>query len=98
MTFGSPGAIIDEWFERDELKAVMATYAVATMSSLDEPGSGIAMAVMAVQHEWGVRRPVGGQSAFSEALAAEVRAQGCEVRVSAPVAGALVWGGRTVGL
>jgi beta-carotene ketolase (CrtO type) len=98
MLLGSPGAIIDEWFERDELKAFMATYAVATMSSLDEPGSGIVMSVMAVQHEWGVRRPVGGQSAFSEALAAEVRAQGGEVRVSAPVAEVLVAGGRTVGV
>jgi beta-carotene ketolase (CrtO type) len=86
MMLGSPGAIIDEWFTSRQLRAALACFAVATMSSLDEPGSGIVLSMMAVQHGWGVRRPVGGNQAFSEALASKVRRHAGVVRTGAPVA------------
>ncbi len=94
MLLSSPGAVIDEWFEREELKAALACYSVATMASLDEPGSGIVLSVMAVMHHWGVRRPVGGNGAFSEALASCVRAHGGEVRTGSPVREVVLDGGR----
>jgi beta-carotene ketolase (CrtO type) len=86
ILLSSPGSVIDECFEREEIRAAMACYAVATMSSLDEPGSAIVLSVMAVMHHWGVRRPVGGTGAFTQALAACVRHHGGEIRTSAPVA------------
>jgi beta-carotene ketolase (CrtO type) len=98
MLLSSPGAVIEEWFEREELKAALACYSVATMSSLDEPGSGIVLSVMAVMHHWGVRRPVGGNGAFADALAACVRRHGGEVRTSAPVAGITLQDARATGV
>lgn len=86
MMLSSPGAIIEEWFTSPALRAALACWSVATMSALDEPGSGIILSMMAVQHEWGVRRPVGGNQAFSEALASKVRRHDGVVRTSAPVA------------
>lgn len=53
---------------------------------------------MAVQHRWGVRRPVGGQSAFSESLAADVRRHGGVVATSCPVASVDVARGRATGV
>lgn len=86
LMLGSPGSIIDEWFTSPQLRAALACFAVSTMSALDEPGSGIVLSMMAVQHQWGVRRPVGGNQAFSEALAAKVRRHGGQVRTGARVA------------
>jgi beta-carotene ketolase (CrtO type) len=94
IVLSSPGAVIEEWFESDEVRAALACFSVATMSGLDEPGSGIILSMMAVQHRWGVRRPVGGQSAFSEALACAARRHGAVVRTSSPVASVEVSGGR----
>ncbi len=82
---GSPGSIIDEWFTSPQLRAALAAFSVATMSSLDEPGSGVVLSMMAVQHRWGVRRPRGGNQRFVEALAAAVRRHGGRVRTNAQV-------------
>ncbi|HLF40853.1 MAG TPA: hypothetical protein VI854_05185, partial [Acidimicrobiia bacterium] len=94
----SPGAVIEEWFEREELKAALACYSVASMGSLDEPGSGIVLSVMAVMHHWGVRRPVGGNGAFTGALADCLRHHGGEVRLGAPIAEVLLEGDRAAGV
>lgn len=99
ILLSSPGAVIEEWFEREELRAALACYSVATMSSLDEPGSGVVLSVMAVMHTWGVRRPVGGIGAFTQALAACVRHHGGEIRTASPVAEITTdAGGRTTGV
>jgi beta-carotene ketolase (CrtO type) len=55
------------------------------MSSLDEPGSGVVLSVMAVMHAWGVRRPVGGAGGFTRALAACVAHHRGEIRTASPV-------------
>ena len=65
ILLSSPGAVIEEWFTREEVKAALGCYSVASMGSLDEPGSGIVLSVMAVMHHWGARRPVGGNGAFT---------------------------------
>lgn len=85
MMLSSPGAIIEEWFTSRQMRAALACFAVATMSALDEPGTGIILSMMAIQHEWGVRRPVGGNQAFSEALAAAGRRHGATIRTESPV-------------
>jgi beta-carotene ketolase (CrtO type) len=98
MMLSSPGAIIEEWFESRQVQAAMANFAVATMSNIDEPGSGVIMAMMALQHQWGVRRPVGGTGAFSDALAACARRHGTEIRTGTPVAGIETAGNRATGV
>ena len=98
VLLSSPGAVIDEWFESDVLRAALACFSVATMSSLDEPGSGIILSMMAVQHRWGVRRPIGGLGAFSGALVAEVETYGGVVATSCPVARIEVTGHRATGV
>ena len=49
---------------------------------------------MAVMHEWGARRPVGGNGAFTQALAAAATAAGVEIRTGAPAAEILLAGDR----
>src|SRR5205807_7973926 len=69
ILMSSPGAVIEEWFTREEVKAALGCYSVASMGSLDEPGSGIVLSVMAVMHHLGVRRPVGANASLTQARA-----------------------------
>ncbi|HYT39327.1 MAG TPA: NAD(P)/FAD-dependent oxidoreductase, partial [Acidimicrobiia bacterium] len=94
ILMSSAGAVIEEWFTREEVKAALGCYSVASMGSLDEPGSGIVLSVMAVMHHWGARRPVGGNGAFAQALADAATAAGVEIRTGAPVAEVLLDGDR----
>ncbi|MGH9036885.1 MAG: phytoene desaturase family protein, partial [Acidimicrobiia bacterium] len=98
LVMSSPAQVIEEWFERDELKAALGCYAVCSMSSIDEPGTGIVLSVVAVTHEWGARRCVGGAGEFTQALARCVIAAGGEVRAGAPVREVVVRGGRARGV
>lgn len=98
MMMSSPGAVIEEWFESDELRAAMACYSVSALASLDAPGSGIVMSMMAVKHRWGLRRPIGGAGAYTQALAACIQRHGGEVRTSCPVTRVLLEGDRAVGV
>jgi beta-carotene ketolase (CrtO type) len=65
----SPRAIIETTFRSPALQAALANFAAASTAPLDQPGTGIILAVMAMQHEWGVNRPVGGMGAFADTLA-----------------------------
>lgn len=98
MMLSSPGAIIEEWFTSRQMRAALACFAVATMSALDEPGTGIILSMMAIQHEWGVRRPVGGNQSFSEALACAARRHGATIRTRARVAGIELASGSVCGV
>jgi beta-carotene ketolase (CrtO type) len=98
ILLSSPGAVIEEWFEREELKAALGCYSVASMGSLDEPGTGIVLSVMAVMHQWGARRPVGGNGMFTSALADCVRHHGGEIRTATPVTDVVLEGDRAVGV
>jgi beta-carotene ketolase (CrtO type) len=90
LLLGSPEQILEEWFEREELKACLANFAVSTMSPIQEPASGLVLGMMVVMFEWGLTRPVGGSGAFTGALAEVVRQHGGDVRADAAVERVLV--------
>lgn len=98
IMMSSPGQIIEEWFERPEMKAALGAYAVCNMSSIDEPGTGMILSVTALSHEWGARRAVGGAGEFTQALARCVVAHGGGVRTSAPVREIIVRAGTAEGV
>jgi beta-carotene ketolase (CrtO type) len=87
---GSPEQVIEEHFEREEVKAVLANLAAWSMLPLQEDGSAGVLAMMCTYFKWPVTRPIGGSGAFTEALAACVRDHGGEVRLTAPVEEVLV--------
>lgn len=94
----SPAQVIEEWFECDELKAALACYAAASMAPLDEPGTGLVLSILAVMHTWGLRRPIGGNGAFTEALADCVTDHGGEILKDAAVAQVLIERGQAAGV
>jgi beta-carotene ketolase (CrtO type) len=94
----SPEQVIEEHFERPEVKAVLANLAAWSMLPLQEDGSGGVLAMMCSYFKWPVTRPVGGSGQFTAALAACVRDHGGEVRTSAPVERVLVAGGGACGV
>ena len=95
---GSPEQVIEEHFERDEVKAVLANLGAWSMLPLQEPGSGGVLAMMCSYFRWGVTRPVGGSGEFTKALAACVTAHGGEIRTSARVEEVLVRDGESYGV
>lgn len=96
--FNSPEAVIAENFESPELRSAFAIFAAASGSPLDEPGSGLVMAMMAMQHEWGVRRPRGGMGAFSDALRRAAEFHGAEIRTNAAIRRIVIRNGRAIGV
>jgi beta-carotene ketolase (CrtO type) len=94
----SPEQVIEERFEREEVKAVLANLAAWSMLPLAEDGSGGVLAMMCSYFKWPVTRPVGGSGQFTQALAACVTDHGGKVRTDAPVEEVLVQGGRADGV
>lgn len=98
MMLSSPGAVLEEYFDSDEAKAAFASFAVGSMAPLDEPGTGFVMSVLAMMHRWGVTRPVGGNGAFTQALAADVTDNGGTIRLDTPAQQIVVDDGRLRGV
>jgi beta-carotene ketolase (CrtO type) len=99
ILLSSPAQVLDEWFERDELKVILGTWAAATgQVSLDTPGSAAGMAMAVLSHRWGCYRAIGGMGAVSDALAACLTAHGGEIRTGSPVASVVVDHGRAIGV
>jgi beta-carotene ketolase (CrtO type) len=98
VLLSAPGPVLDEWFESPQLKAALACFSAGGVVPIDEPLSGLIMSIMALQHQWGVRRPVGGVGEITRALAAEVKAHGGEVRTGARVARLTESAGRVQGV
>jgi beta-carotene ketolase (CrtO type) len=94
----SPEQVMEEYFERDEVKAVLANLAAWSMLPLAEDGSGGVLAMMCSYFKWAVTRPIGGSGEFTGALAACVRDRGGEVRTSAGVEEVLVRDGEATGV
>lgn len=81
----SPDQVIEEHFEREEVKALLGNLAAWSMLPLQEPGSGGVLGMMVAYFSWGVTRPVGGSGEFPKALARCIQAHGGEVRTGAGV-------------
>jgi phytoene dehydrogenase-like protein len=100
---GSARAILDRWFESDELKATLATDAIiGAMASPAMPGTAYVLFhhVMGecngARGVWGYVR--GGMGALSEALAGAARGLGAEIRTGVRVARIVVRDGRAAGV
>jgi beta-carotene ketolase (CrtO type) len=95
----SPAQVLEEWFERDELKVILGTWAAAIgQVPLDVPGAAAGMAMAVLSHRWGCFRPVGGMGTVTGALAECLKAHGGEVRTGARVERIIVAGGRADGV
>ena len=77
--------VCEEYFDRDEIKVPVATYSLASFAPTWEPGTGLHLSLIAGLHEWGVRHPVGGTGAFTQALARCVEAHGGTIHTDARV-------------
>jgi len=99
VLLSSPAAVLEEWFERDEVKVIFGTWAAATgQVTLDTPGYAAGMAMAVLSHRWGCYRAVGGMGALIDALAACLRAHGGQIRTGSPVEKILVDGERVRGV
>ena len=94
----SPREAITTYFESDEMRTAMAAFAASNMFPLDFPGTGIILAVMALQHGWGVYRAHGGGGQFPLALKALIEEHGGRVLTSTLVEEILLQGGRVSGV
>ena len=82
---GSIEQVCEEYFDRDEIKVPVATYSLASFAPTWEAGTGLHLSLIAGLHEWGVRHPVGGTGAFTQALARCVEAHGGTIMTNAKV-------------
>lgn len=99
----SAGEMLDAWFESEPLKAVLGwDSVVGNFASPYTPGSAYVLLhhvfgeVNGKQGVWG--HAIGGMGAISDAIAAEARARGVELRTDAGVQRVLVENGRAVGV
>lgn len=99
----SAGELLDDWFESAPLKAVLGWDSiVGNFASPYAPGSAYVLLhhvfgeVNGKPGAWG--HAIGGMGAISEAIAAEARARGVEIRTGARVAKVLVRDGRVSGV
>jgi phytoene dehydrogenase-like protein len=99
----SAADLLSEWFESEELKALISTSGIiGTWAGPEEPGTAYVLMHHAVGDlgegkvsEWGY--PIGGMGAVTGALRASAESFGAEVRVSSPVEHILVESGAVRG-
>src|SRR2546428_136667 len=95
--------MLDEFFESEEVKAALATSAVAgTMAGPRTPGTAFVLGhhtlgnIGGVKGVWGWSR--GGMGGISEAIAAAARHYGAQIRTNAEVSRIVTLEGRAVGV
>jgi phytoene dehydrogenase-like protein len=100
---GPARAILDRWFESEQLKATLATDAIiGAMASPAMPGTAYVLFHHVMGETdgkrgvWGYVR--GGMGGLTQALAAVARGHGAEIRCGAEVARILVRDGRATGV
>ena len=99
----SAGELLDHWFESEPLKAVLGWDSiVGNFASPYAPGSAYVLLhhvfgeVNGKSGAWG--HALGGMGAISDAIAAEARARGVEIRTGAPVERVRMRDGRVAGV
>jgi phytoene dehydrogenase-like protein len=89
---------LDEWFETDVLKAVIASdISGGPMMGPKSPGMGYFLLGYHMAGEWS-GFPRGGIGAISEAIAKSARSYGVEIRTEAPVAKIILKNGAAAGV
>jgi phytoene dehydrogenase-like protein len=99
----STSAFLDEWFESEELKTMLAAGgSIGIWGGPSTPGTAFVMMhyaigdVTGVPGVWGQVR--GGNGALAEAIAASARARGAEIRTDAEVARIRTRDGKAIGV
>ena len=99
----SAGEILEDWFETPALKALFGFDAiVGNFASPYHPGTGYVLLhhvfgeVNGKQGAWG--HAIGGMGAITQAMAAEARELGVELRTATPIAEILVENSRVTGV
>ena len=94
----TPNEILRD-FESDEIRAWLAmNIATGSFRDLDEVANTSILLYFAANHQYLIRRPVGGAGAFTNTLVDCIKHYGGEVRTSAPVSRIQVSNGRTTGV
>ncbi len=94
----SPRAVLDDWFESDELKALLGNFATHSQLPPWQSGAGYMPMLMAGAHRGRPARPRGGSGAFVASLTRALRAAGGDLLTGNGVARVLVERGRAVGV
>ncbi|MGH8128843.1 MAG: phytoene desaturase family protein, partial [Gammaproteobacteria bacterium] len=99
----SAAEFLDDWFESEPVRAVFGFDAVVgNYASPYTPGSAYVLLhhvfgeVNGKQGAWG--HAIGGMGAITQAMAAEAKSLGVEIRLDAPVAEVIVESGRATGV
>lgn len=103
LMMSSASRILDQWFESDELKAVLAAEGLlGTFAGPRSPGTGAALMHFVLGETDGDKGvwscPRGGMGALSMAIARSAQASGVTIRTGASVAKILVQRGRVSGV
>ncbi len=92
------GALLDELFESEYVRAPLAWLAAQSGPGPDDIGGGAFLTAHTIYHTIGLTKPIGGSGMLSEALAAVIRDHGGEIVTDAPVRRILVRAGRVRGV
>ncbi len=79
------GAVLNELFESEYVRAPMAWLAAQSGPGPDDAGGATFLTAHSIYHTVGLTRPTGGSGMLSEALAGYVRDHGGEIYTDAPV-------------
>lgn len=79
------GALLDELFESEYVRAPLAWLAAQSGPGPDEIGGGAFLTAHTIYHTIGLTRPVGGSGMLTQALAAYIEDHGGEICTGAPV-------------
>jgi beta-carotene ketolase (CrtO type) len=94
----TPNEILRD-FESEEIRTWLAmNIATGSFRDLDEVANTSILLYFAANHQYLIRRPVGGAGAFTNTLVDCIKHYGGEVRTSAPVSRIEVSNGRTTGV
>lgn len=99
----SANDLMERWFESEPIRQSYAVHCVSSnFASLDAPGSAIPFFINVLgefegkQGKWGLAK--GGMGAVTQAMAADAREHGVEIRTASPVSRILIEKGRAVGV
>jgi phytoene dehydrogenase-like protein len=92
------GAVIDEYFREEKLKAMLQWMAAQSGPPPSEPMSGPFVLWHPLYHKGGIARPRGGSGMLTQALKRHIEAHGGTVEVNAPVDEVLVENNKAAGI